>query len=308
MKIARKATGRSQIIAFSNGFHGVTLGAVAATANRFYREGAGINLQGVTHVPFDGYMGKDTDTTKYLDKMLSDNSGGSDFPAAVIVETVQGEGGLNVATAEWLRNLQKVCRKHDVLLIIDDIQAGCGRTGHFFSFEEAGIQPDIVTLSKSLSGFGLPFALTLFRKELDIWKPGEHNGTFRGNNHAFVTARAALETFWKDDSFAQEVRHKGEMLAQNLKRIASKYPAGMFRPKGRGMMRGLECKNGELADAITTKCFEHGLIIETSGAEGQVVKILAPLITPEEELKRGLDIIERSIAEVLESDKVQAAS
>lgn len=308
MKIARKATGRSQIIAFSNGFHGVTLGAVAATANRFYREGAGINLQGVTHMPFDGYMGKDTDTTKYLDKMLTDNSGGSDFPAAVIVETVQGEGGLNVASAEWLRNLQKVCRKHEVLLIIDDIQAGCGRTGRFFSFEEAGIQPDIITLSKSLSGFGLPFALTLFRKELDIWKPGEHNGTFRGNNHAFVTARAALETFWKDDAFAQEVQRKGDMLAQNLKRIASKHPAGTFRPKGRGMMRGLECKTGELAGAIAAKCFEHGLVIETSGAEGQVVKILAPLVTSDEELKRGLDIIERSINEVLESNSFQAAS
>src|SRR5690606_2280515 len=114
-------------------------------------------------------------------------------------------------------------------------------------FEEAGIQPDIITLSKSLSGFGLPFALTLFRKELDIWKPGEHNGTFRGNNRAFVTARAALETFWKDDAFAQEVQRKGEMLAQNLKRIASKHPASTFRPKGRGMMRGLECKTGELA-------------------------------------------------------------
>src|SRR5690606_13892812 len=240
--------------------------------------------------------------------MLSDNSGGSDFPAAVLVETVQGEGGLNVATAEWLRNLQKVCRKHKILLIVDDIQAGCGRTGSFFSFEEAGIQPDIITLSKSLRGYGLPFAVAVFRKELDLWKPGEHNGTFRGNNHAFVTAAKTLEVYWQDNAFAESVQRKGELLAQSLKRIASKYPAGLFRPKGRGMMRGLECKNGELADAITTKCFEHGLIIETSGAEGQVVKILAPLITPEEELKRGLDIIERSIAEVLESDKVPAAS
>ncbi len=308
MKIARKVTGRSHIIAFSNGFHGCTLGAVAATANRYYREGAGIALSGVSHVPFDGYLGKDVDTTKYLDKILTDGSGGNDFPAAVLVETVQGEGGLNVASADWLRNLEKVCRKHGVLLIVDDNQAGCGRTRRFFSFEEVGIQPDIITLSKSLSGYGLPFALTLFRKELDIWKPGEHNGTFRGNNHAFTTAKKALETYWKDDSFAAEVRAKGDMIGQALKRIAGKHAAGLLRPKGRGMMRGLECKSGDLAGAITAQCFERGLVIETSGADGQVVKILAPLTTSEADLKRGLAIIEESIADVLEGGNVQAAS
>ena len=117
-------------------------------------------------------MGDDIDTSAYLDKVLTDSSSGIDHPAAIIVETVQGEGGITAASFNWLRSIQKVCDKHDLLLIIDDIQAGCGRTGTFFSFEEIGINPDIITLSKSLSGYGLPFAVALIKPEHDIWKPG----------------------------------------------------------------------------------------------------------------------------------------
>ena len=149
--------------------------------------------------------------------MLSDPSSGVDEPAAVIVETVQGEGGLNVARIDWLQRLQALCNKRNIVLIVDDIQAGCGRTGTFFSFEPAGIKPDIVTLSKSLSGYGLPFSVVLIKRALDVWKPGEHNGTFRGNNHAFVTATAALEALLEDARLRRpSVRAKGEHLAQRL--------------------------------------------------------------------------------------------
>ena len=152
LKLARNVTGRENIIAFTNGFHGVSLGALAATGNSHHRGAAGVSLSGVSRVPYDGYLGEDIDTTAYLEKVLDDSSSGIDLPAAVIVETVQGEGGINAASFEWLRNLEKVCRDHEILLIVDDIQAGCGRTGSYFSFEEAGITPDIVTLSKSLGG------------------------------------------------------------------------------------------------------------------------------------------------------------
>ena len=177
---------------------------------------------GERHEGYDGYMGDDIDTTVYLDKVLCDSSSGIDKPAAVIVETVQGEGGINAASFTWLQQLEKVCRKHDVLLIVDDIQAGCGRTGTYFSFEEAGIKPDIVTLSKSLGGYGLPFAVVLFSPELDQWKPGEHNGTFRGNNFAFVTAKAAIDTYWADDSFAKEVQMKARNIANGKLNALSK--------------------------------------------------------------------------------------
>jgi len=211
---------------------------------------------------------------------------------------VQGEGGINAASIEWLQQLERVCRKHDVLLIVDDIQAGCGRTGTFFSFEESGIKPDIVTLSKSLGGYGLPFAVVLIKPELDQWKPGEHNGTFRGNNFAFVTAKAALDEYWADDRFAKDIQRKGKYVTKRLTQMAEAYGDGNFTTRGRGMFQGINCVNGELASKITRKCFANGLIIETSGAEDQVVKILCPLIVTDHNLKKGLDILEAAIRDV----------
>jgi diaminobutyrate-2-oxoglutarate transaminase len=299
IKVARNVKGRENIVTFTNGFHGVTIGSLAATGNSHHRGAAGVTLAGVSRIPYDGYLGDDIDTTAYLDKVLSDSSSGVDLPAAVLVETVQGEGGINVASTEWLRNLAAVCKKHDVLLIVDDIQAGCGRTGSFFSFEEAGIYPDIVTLSKSLSGYGLPFAVVLMRPELDQWRPGEHNGTFRGNNLAFVTAKAAIDEYWSDDAFSKAVQRKGHYIEERLQKIVEKYGDGNFTSRGRGMFHGLNCVSGELADKITKAAFRKGLIIETSGAEDHVVKTLCSLLITDENLKKGLDILEESVREVL---------
>lgn len=298
LKIARKNTGRENIISFTNGWHGQTLGSLSITGNSKHRGGAGITLPGATRMPYDGYLGDDVDTTYYLDKLLCDSSSGIDKPAAVIVETVQGEGGINAASFEWLRNLHDVCKKHGILLIVDDIQAGCGRTGTFFSFEEAGIYPDIVTLSKSLSGYGLPFAVLLMRDGIDQWKPGEHNGTFRGNNHAFVTAKAAIDHYWSDDTFSKEVKRKGEYISDRLEKIVALYGDGNFTYRGRGMFKGINCVNGDLAEKITRRAFQKGLIIETSGADDHIVKFLCPLIISDENLKKGIDIIEDAIREV----------
>jgi len=298
MKIARNVTGQQNIVTFTNGFHGVSLGALAATGNSHHRDAAGVSLAGTHRMPFDGYLGEHIDTTKYLDKVLGDSSSGINSPAAVIVETVQGEGGINVASIDWLRSLQEVCKKYNMLLIIDDIQAGCGRTGSFFSFEEAGIYPDIVTLSKSLSGYGLPFAVVLMKPELDQWKPGEHNGTFRGNNLAFVTAKSAIEHYWSNDSFSKEVKRKGDLISQRFERIVKTYGEGNFTARGRGMFQGINCISGGFAGKITKKAFQKGLIIETSGADDQVIKLLCPLIISEQNLLKGLDIIEESIKEV----------
>lgn len=306
LKIARNVTGRHNIVSFTNGFHGVSVGAMAATGNSHHRNAAGIPLFGVTPMPYDGYMGENISTIEYLDRMISDPSSGLDHPAAVIVETVQGEGGLNVASSKWLKNLEKVCRLHNMLLIVDDIQAGCGRTGRFFSFEDAAIVPDIVTLSKSLSGFGLPFAVALFKPEHDQWKPGEHNGTFRGNNHAFVTATAALKHYWKDAQFSESVLLKSRLLRNRLQKIASRFPSAIA-VKGRGMMQGLNCKTGKLAKQIAQTAFRNGLIIETSGSQSQVIKCLAPLTISEQELNSGLDILEKSACTVLQQHLKQAS-
>ncbi|WP_083799174.1 diaminobutyrate--2-oxoglutarate transaminase [Roseobacter sp. AzwK-3b] len=290
MKLARKVTGRRNIVAFTNGFHGMTMGALSLTGNAGKRAGAGCgSLCGVTRMPFDGAFGDEMDTLRQMEMMFDNPSSGVDAPAAFIFEPVQGEGGLNAASDEWMQGVARLAKKLGALLIVDDIQSGCGRTGTYFAFESAGIEPDMVTQAKSLSGFGLPFAALLIKREHDIWKPAEHNGTFRGNTHAFVTGRVALEKFWADDTFQNEVQHKSAILTAGLQAIADEVPGA--RLKGRGMMQGVDVGSGELAGDICARAFDNGLIIETSGAEDEVVKVLAPLTIPEETLRKGLDIL-----------------
>ncbi|KDB67558.1 diaminobutyrate--2-oxoglutarate transaminase [Bordetella bronchiseptica D989] len=307
LKLARQVKGRSNIISFTHGFHGVSGGSLAATANAKFRDAAGVSLGNTTFMPYDGYFGPDVDTIAYIERMLDDPSSGLDKPAAVIVETVQGEGGVNVATLRWLKDLQKLCRRHDMLMIVDDIQVGCGRTGSFFSFEAAGIQPDIITLSKSLSGFGLPMSLVLMKPELDVWKPGAHSGTFRGNNLAFVTATQALETYWSSDAFSNEVQRKERLVRDWLENLAHSYPNAGLAVRGRGLIQGLVATaEPELANRIARKAFERGVVIETSGAQDEVLKLLPALTIEDELLTRGLDLIEASVADALSEEQPAA--
>jgi len=306
LKLARKVTGREGVIAFTNAFHGMTLGSLAVTGNHFKRAGAGVPLDNATSMPYANFLGQDVESLDVLEAYLGGSSSGVDQPAAVIVETVQGEGGLNAASAEWLRRLERVCRRHEVLLIVDDIQAGCGRTGHFFSFEAAGIEPDMVTLSKSISGCGLPMALVLMRPEHDVWAPGEHNGTFRGNNLAFVTATEALERYWATPEFAGDVRRKGELVTRRLDALVVTYAELEPERRGRGLMQGLALPPTGLAGRVAQACFERKLILETSGPEDEVLKLLPPLTTPIEELERGLDIIDEAVAAAVAGANAEA--
>ena len=303
MKLARKTTGRDTIIAFTNGFHGMTMGALAATGNAGKRAGAGTTLSGVVRMPYEGAL-EGVDSLAMIRAMLDNPSSGIDAPAAFLIEPVQGEGGLNAASAEFLQGIQALAREHGALVIMDDIQAGIGRTGPFFSFEDMGVTPDLIPLAKSLSGMGLPMAALLIRPDLDIWKPAEHNGTFRGNNHAFVTARVALEKFWSDDSFRQQTAEKSEFLTRRLREIAAHVPGATL--KGRGMMQGVDLGAGDLAAQICATCFEHGLIIETSGAHDEVVKVLAPLTIPQAQFAAGLDILEAAVKSALDTQKLAA--
>ncbi|HSK40539.1 MAG TPA: diaminobutyrate--2-oxoglutarate transaminase [Arenibaculum sp.] len=293
LKLARKVTGRKKVVSFTNAFHGMTLGSLAVTGNAFKRDGAGLPLNDTIFMPYDGYMDGGFDTLAYFERTLADGGSGIDLPAACIVETVQGEGGINAASMEWLRRLEQMCRRWDMLLIVDDIQAGCGRTGTFFSYEPAGLDPDIVCLSKSLSGMGLPLALVLVKPEYDRFAPGEHNGTFRGNNHAFVTATEALR-FWEDDGLEKEVARKAAIVRAAFEDMAA--GAGHLDPvpRGRGLMQGIALNSGETAGRICAEAFARGLILETSGPDGEVVKCLCPLTIPDDELKQGLDILKQA--------------
>jgi diaminobutyrate-2-oxoglutarate transaminase len=298
LKLARKYTGRETVVSFTNAFHGMSLGALAVTGNSMKRSGAGIPLNHTVPMPFDNYLDGRTPDFLLFERLLEDSGSGLDIPAAVIVETVQGEGGLNAANPEWLRNLAELCERHEILLIVDDVQMGCGRTGPFFSFEQAGIVPDIVCLSKSLSGYGLPFAVTLLKPELDVWEPGEHNGTFRGPNPAFVTATAAMD-FWAGEGMEKETLTKGEQVEEALSRIAAAYPDAIAGVRGRGLAQGLAFADAEAAPAVCAQAFDRRLLMETSGPEGEVVKLLPPLTTTADELAEGLDIIAASVAAVL---------
>lgn len=299
LKLARKVTGRHNVISFTNGFHGMTLGSLSVTGNSGKRAGAGVPLANTSQLPFDGYYEDEEgdSSLKLLDRVLEDAGSGIDKPAAVILETVQAEGGVNVARTEWLQELAATVKRHDVLLIVDDIQVGCGRTGPFFSFEPAGITPDIVCLSKSLSGFGLPLAVVLFRPELDQWAPGEHNGTFRGHNPAFVTATRALD-FWTDDALSREVADKAERVRDRLNALIERLPV-RAELRGRGLIQGVAFDDVELAGRISAECFERGLVIETAGIDGQVLKLLPPLTLSQADLEAGLDIIEEATLAVV---------
>lgn len=292
LKLARKHTGRSVVVSFTNGFHGVSLGALAASGNIRNRSTSEGQLHNIHRAPFDGYMGEGVCTADLLDKMLSDPSSGIGPPAAILFEPIQGEGGLNCASPAWARRISAVAKRHGALVIADEIQAGCGRSGDFFAFDHLGIRPDIVTMAKSLSGLGLPLSLVLLSPEIDVWAPGEHNGTFRGNAHAFVTATAALDKFWADDAFVLGVREKGRLVHARLSRLAEEFD---LRVAGRGLMLGLDVGSGVVAQEISEACYAHRLILETCGAHGQVLKLLMPLTISDEDLEMGLSIIETTV-------------
>jgi diaminobutyrate-2-oxoglutarate transaminase len=305
LKLARKVTGREQVVGFTNAFHGMTLGALAVTGNGFKRAGAGVSLNHTASMPFAGYMGEDNDTLGFFESMLVDGGSGMELPAAVIVETVQAEGGVNVASAEWLRRLRDITQRHGIVLIVDDIQVGCGRTGKFFSFEEAGIVPDIITLSKSLSGYGLPLALVLIRPDLDQWAPGEHNGTFRGFNPAFVTATAAL-SHWTNTDLEDAVAEKAALVEQRLTCMIAEHGI-KATVRGRGLIQGVHFEQEGLATRVSQGCFERGMIIETAGIDDQVLKLLPSLTIKDDELQHGLDTIAASLREALGKPLLRAA-
>jgi len=300
LKLARKITGRTNIMSFSNGFHGMTIGSLAITGNGAKRAGAGIPLSHSISMPFDDSF-SEIDSLTYIDQYLKDNGNEVDLPAAIILETVQGEGGINAASKEWLKGIEKIAHQYNTLLIVDDIQAGCGRTGTFFSFEHAGIEPDIICLSKSIGGYGLPMSLTLMKRNYDKWQPAEHNGTFRGNNLAFVAATEAL-SYWENDSFTNEVLGKAKLLSTLTNEITEKYPQIKGETRGRGLMQGIACDIDGVSEKICREAFNRGLLMETSGPNDEVFKFLPPLIIDEVGLKKGFAIIEESIKAVIKKE------
>lgn len=300
LKLARKVTGRTDVVAFTQGFHGMTLGALACTANSYFCNASGTPLNHVSHWPFDTHEGGGVESLKTLRALYENSSGGVEKPAAFIIEVLQAEGGVNLASKEWLQELQQLAKDLGALLIVDDIQSGCGRSGSYFSFEDADIDPDIITLAKGIGGIGTPMAMNLVKADHDAhWQPGEHTGTFRGQNISYVAGREALRYFENDDLLA-ETRRKGAIMAEHLEGIASKYQAKGYSIRGKGMMQALDIGDGALAKAIARDCFDHGMLFGPCGVDGSVLKLIPPLTIPDEDLLAGLQILSDAVARQLE--------
>ncbi len=298
IKLARKKTGRSKIIAFTNSFHGMTASSLAVSGSQ-EKKHRYIPSQDVVFFPYEEFMGEAIDSMTVLSKMIEVNGSGVEKPAAIILETIQAEGGINVSSKNWLIKLEEFAQKNEILLIVDDIQVGCGRTGDFFSFERAAIKPDIVLLSKSISGYGLPLSVLLLKPELDIWSAGEHNGTFRANNLSLCTATKALD-YWIDDSFSIDIKRKSAIISSKLNELNNKYSI-VSSVRGIGLIWGIEFVNDNMASNLSKMLFESGLIIETCGQMDHVIKLLPPLTISYENLDMGLELIEEQIAEIEKS-------
>lgn len=308
MKLARRVTGRQDIVAFSHGFHGMTLGALSATANQYFRNAAGVPLNHVKHFAFgcettcpDCSLGCGMKSINQLRAIYGDSSSGIAPPAAFLLETIQAEGGVKVASKEWLQELEKLAKEIGALVIIDDIQVGVGRTGSFFSFDDLGIDPDIICLAKGIGGMGTPMAMNLVKPEIDKhWSPGEHTGTFRGQDISFVAGDQAL-TYFDDDELMKEVRENGHLMAEALAPLAERHSE--VNITGKGMILGLDVGNGDRAKAIVNQCFDAGLMIASCGTGGRVVKLIPPLTTPQSDLQEGLDILVEVTDKVMQMEE-----
>jgi diaminobutyrate-2-oxoglutarate transaminase len=302
LKLARKVTGRQTVVAYTSGFHGMTLGSLAATANSYFRNAAGVPLNHVLRQPYGCEtpcagctLGCGLDSIERLRAEYADPSSGLEPPAAFLVEAIQAEGGVHVASAEWLRAVEALARELGALFIIDDIQAGCGRTGSYFSFDGMGLDPDIITLAKGIGGFGTPLAMNLTKPEHDShWLPGEHTGTFRGQGLSFVAGAEALGYF-EDDALMQDVTRKGAEMQAQLQTVVDAHADRGFQVRGKGMMQAIDLRDGALAKAVASHCFEKGTLLGTCGSGGSTVKLIPPLTIPDEDLQEGLQTLTAAI-------------
>ena len=266
------------------------------TTDQTSRDGAGVPLNNVTFIPYEN---KEVDSIAYMRHILEDDHSGVSLPAAIFVETTQAEGGINVSSVEWLRELRKICNDFDILLVVDDIQVGCGRTGSFFSFERAGIEPDMVVLSKSISGFGMPMSLLLMKPELDIFRPAEHNGTFRGNQLSFVGGKAGIE-FYNNSHIDEEVKRKA-LIVENYLKNEILHLDSRLSYRGIGLIWGVDFMKIDAQKALECShaCFDRGLVIELAGRHDSVLKIMPALTIEDDVLVEGLNIIKESVLSIL---------
>lgn len=295
LKVARQATGRHKVVSFTrcDAFRPEPCSAA------YWASSTGVG--NTLFMPYDGSFGPDVDTMGYVERLLESCRSDQEKPAAVVVETVIGEGAINVLSWRWLRDLETLCRRHGILLIMDETIVGCGRTGRFFSFEASGVRADMIAMSRSLSGFGLPMSLLLSRRDLP---PPRHHPPAADERAglALLTAEHALEAYWADDSFAVHVRRKERLVRDWLENLAQGYAHAGLGVRGRGLIQGLLTPVDKgIATEIAAKALDCGVVTLTTGMYDEVLKVQPALTIDEELLVQGLGVLDRCVAEVVEN-------
>ncbi|ASK28054.1 diaminobutyrate--2-oxoglutarate transaminase [Neisseria chenwenguii] len=321
VKLAKTFTGRGNVISFSGGYHGMTQGALALTGNLGAKNAVQNLMPGVQFLPYPheyrcplgigGEAGAQA-LAYYFENFIEDVESGVVKPAAVILEAIQGEGGVVVGPTEWLKKIREVTARHGILMIVDEVQAGFCRSGKMFAFQHSGIEPDIVIMSKAVGG-SLPLAVLAIKKEFDAWQPAGHTGTFRGNQLAMATGYASLRVMREQD-LAGNAKARGDFIQAELKKLAQEFPC-IGNVRGRGLMIGIEIVDERLpadrmgslpADAVLAAeiqkaCFSNKLLLERGGRNGTVVRILAPLIITEDECAEFIKRFRLSVADALKT-------
>ncbi len=315
IKLAKQTTGRNTMFAFRGAYHGMTNGTMGMMGNLNTKARRTGLMSDVHFMPFPydlrcpfGLGGDEgaKASIRYIERLLEDDEAGIMKPAAIIVEPVQGEGGVIPAPAFWLRELRRICDEQKILLIFDEIQCGVGKTGYHFAYQESGIQPDILCLSKAIGG-GLPMSLLVINKKYDTWLPGEHTGTFRGNQLAMISGAKALEIIERD-KLVEHANIAGQYLRHGLEAIQKRVDC-IAEVRGKGLMLGIEIRkpgselnkfsepvaDGELTLRIQRAALERGLLLEKGGREGAVIRLLPPLIISYEQIDFALRVIEEAI-------------
>ena len=319
IKLAKTYTGRANVISFSGGYHGMTHGALALTGNLGAKNAVNNLMAGVQFMPYPheyrcplgigGEAGVEA-LTYYFENFIEDVESGVVKPAAVILEAIQGEGGVVTAPVKWLRKIREVTQKHGIVLILDEVQAGFCRSGKMFAFQHADIEPDVVIMSKAVGG-SLPLAVLAIKKEFDAWQPAGHTGTFRGNQMAMATGLATLRVL-KEQNLADNARERGDFIQAELKKLAQELPC-IGNVRGRGLMIGIEIvderlpqdhmgaypADAALAVAIQKACFHNKLLLERGGRGGTVVRLLPPLIITHEDCVELLAKFKQSVLDAL---------